>query len=163
MLYNAHICIHYYICFFSKAFLGKPYPQTLTPRSYGFRCNTIQTKRTYPLGMSFLWWEGSDSNWRSRRRRIYSPLQLPLCDPPILYRCSSGSLWSRWLDSNPQPADYKSAALPLSYTGVWCLGAESNHRQADFQSAALPTELPRHNGDPERARTVDLQRDRLAL
>ena len=57
-------------------------------------------------------------------------------------------LWSRWLDSNPQPADYKSAALPLSYTGRctfrWCLGAESNHRQADFQSAALPTELPRH-------------------
>ena len=27
-------------------------------------------------------------------------------------------LWSRWLDSNPQPADYKSAALPLSYTGM---------------------------------------------
>ncbi len=52
------------------------------------------------------------------------------------------------MDSNPQPADYKSAALPLSYTGRftfrWCLGAESNHRQADFQSAALPTELPRH-------------------
>ena len=22
-------------------------------------------------------------------------------------------LWSRWLDSNPQPADYKSAALPI--------------------------------------------------
>ena len=33
---------------------------------------------------------------------------------------SVGVLWSRWLDSNPQPADYKSAALPLSYTGV-CL------------------------------------------
>ena len=63
-------------------------------------------------------------------------------------------LWSRWLDSNPQPADYKSAALPIelhrqllasrtNHDG-WCLGAESNHRQADFQSAALPTELPRH-------------------
>ena len=33
----------------------------------------------------------------------------------------------------------------------------------DFQSNALPTELPRHNGDPEGARTLDLQRDRLAL
>ena len=65
-------------------------------------------------------------------------------------------LWSRWLDSNPQPADYKSAALPLSYTGIrclrpfgWCLGAELNHRQADFQSAALPTELPRHLWRPK--------------
>ena len=42
----------------------------------------------------------------------------------------------------------------------WCLRSESNQRHADFQSAALPTELPRHlhrkNGDPERARTVDL-------
>ena len=60
------------------------------------------------------------------------------------------------MDSNPQPADYKSAALPIElhrqllshrfaigYPFRWCLGAESNHRQADFQSAALPTELPR--------------------
>ena len=29
------------------------------------------------------------------------------------------SIWSwRW-DSNPQPADYKSAALPLSYASKW--------------------------------------------
>ncbi len=26
-------------------------------------------------------------------------------------------LWSRRRESNPQPADYKSAALPLSYVG----------------------------------------------
>ena len=68
----------------------------------------------------------------------------------------------------------------LSYTSdeTWCLGAESNHRHRDFQSLALPTELPRHTscflwkclqilqafsfGDPEGARTLDLQRDRLA-
>ena len=30
--------------------------------------------------------------------------------PYIIVR---GALWSRWLDSNPQPADYKSAALPI--------------------------------------------------
>ena len=36
----------------------------------------------------------------------------PLWNLPI-FRCSSFSLWSRWLDSNPQPADYKSAALPI--------------------------------------------------
>ena len=56
---------------------------------------------------------------------------------------------------------------------LWCLRSESNQRHADFQSAALPTELQRHierslrstrmlYGDPERTRTVDLQRDRLA-
>ena len=55
----------------------------------------------------------------------------------------------------------------------WCLRSELNQRHADFQSAALPTELQRHVeprrsrlicdiGDPERTRTVDLQRDRLA-
>ena len=90
--------------------------------------------------------------------------------------------WSRRLESNPQPADYKSAALPVElHQHGWCLGAESNHRHRDFQSLALPTELPRHfkaclaanicyqtgflwkGGDPERSRTVDLQRDRLAF
>ena len=57
----------------------------------------------------------------------------------------------------------KVALYQLSYYRTWCLGAESNHRHADFQSAALPTELPRQIGDPEGARTLDLQRDRLAL
>ena len=44
-------------------------------------------------------------------------------------------------DSNRQPADYKSAALPLSHTSK------------SFKKV----------GDLERARTVDLQRDRLAF
>jgi hypothetical protein len=26
--------------------------------------------------------------------------------------------WSRWGELNPRPADYESAALPLSYTGA---------------------------------------------
>ena len=71
----------------------------------------------------------------------------------------------------------KVALYRMSYTRIlkWCLRSESNQRHADFQSAALPTELQRHvrkknflkcksiiNGDPERTRTVDLQRDRLA-
>ena len=59
-------------------------------------------------------------------------------------------LWSWRLESNPQPADYKSAALPVELhqrknQKKWCLRAESNHRQRDFQSLALPTELPRQN------------------
>ena len=58
----------------------------------------------------------------------------------------------------------KVALYQLSYyRREWCLGAESNHRHIDFQSIALPTELPRQNGDPKGARTLDLQRDRLAF
>ncbi len=34
----------------------------------------------------------------------------------ILYQVEE--IWSRRWDSNPRPADYESAALPLSYTGV---------------------------------------------
>ena len=102
--------------------------------------------------------------------------------------------WSWRLELNPQPADYKSAALPIelhqhiNFIRRWCFGAESNHRHGDFQSPALPTELQRQiellkispkgiyiftniictkykseNGDPEGARTLDLQRDRLAF
>ena len=77
----------------------------------------------------------------------------------------------------------KVALYQMSYTRIWCPGPESNQRHADFQSAALPTELsgqifsapngrgpgnfnpkrdprdgdhPVGDGDPERARTVDL-------
>ena len=59
----------------------------------------------------------------------------------------------------------KVALYQMSYAREWCLRSELNQRHADFQSAALPTELQRHigynvsdgkNGDPERARTVDL-------
>ena len=34
----------------------------------------------------------------------------------LLYQVEE--IWSRRWDSNPRPADYESAALPLSYTGV---------------------------------------------
>ena len=55
-------------------------------------------------------------------------------------------LWSwRW-DLNPQPADYKSAALPI----------ELRQHEARCCGSNLKS------GDPEGARTLDLQRDRLA-
>ena len=93
----------------------------------------------------------------------------PLCKLPIILAKYYYYLafWSWWSESNQQPADYKSAALPLSHTSIfnlkkWCLRAESNRRHRDFQSLALPTELPRHifykeiNGDSEGTRTLDL-------
>ena len=65
----------------------------------------------------------------------------------------------------------KVALYQMSYARtLWCLRSELNQRHVDFQSTALPTELQRQVaaeaalfGDPERARTVDLQRDRLAF
>ena len=49
-----------------------------------------------------------------RRGQIYSLLQLPLCDFPICISRSSpvDGNSSRWRDSNPRQADYKSATLP---------------------------------------------------
>ena len=66
------------------------------------------------------WWAEVDSNHRSRRRQIYSLIHLATLESAHILDVAHLLLWSRWLDSNPQPADYKSAALPLSYTGV-CL------------------------------------------
>ena len=57
----------------------------------------------------------------------------------------------------------KVALYQMSYARKWCLRSELNQRHADFQSAALPTELQRHIGDQDGARTHDLQRDRLAF
>ncbi len=58
----------------------------------------------------------------------------------------------------------KVALYQMSYARGWCPEPESNQRHVDFQSTALPTELSGRrphknvgtNGDPERARTVDL-------
>ena len=66
----------------------------------------------------------------------------PLGNPSI------NKYWSWWRESNPQPADYKSAALPLSHTSILF-----NLLVTCFKKV----------GDLERARTVDLQRDRLAF
>ena len=59
------------------------------------------------------WWAEVDSNHRSRRRQIYSLIHLAALESAQNISVAYCSLWSRWLDSNPQPADYKSAALPI--------------------------------------------------
>ena len=54
-----------------------------------------------------------DSNHRSLRRQIYSLLPLATRERTHISCAKRKSRWSwRW-DSNPQPADYKSAALPI--------------------------------------------------
>ena len=81
------------------------------------------------------------------------------------------SFWSGRRGSNSLPRPWQGRALPDELRPqtapllqrLWCLRPGSNRRHADFQSAALPTELPRHIGDQEGARTLDLQRDRLAF
>ena len=65
----------------------------------------------------------------------------------MLYQLSYTPIWWAFGDSNPQPADYKSAALPIELR----------------QHEALLFKSDEESGDPEGARTLDLQRDRLAL
>ena len=60
------------------------------------------------------WWAGVDSNHRSQRRQIYSLLPLATREPTH-EKALTDHLpeWSWRRDLNPQPADYKSAALPI--------------------------------------------------
>ena len=51
-----------------------------------------------------------DSNHRRRSQQIYS--LSPLATWVLLHMQLDGRRWSWWTDSNPRPADYKSAALP---------------------------------------------------
>ena len=55
-------------------------------------------------------WERMDSNHRSKKQQIYSlpPLATRELSPIMIFKRK----WSWWTDSNPRPADYKSAALP---------------------------------------------------
>ncbi len=52
------------------------------------------------------WWRELDSNQRRHRQQIYSL-------PPLATWVSLHNIWSRRWDSNPQPTDYKSVALPI--------------------------------------------------
>ncbi len=56
------------------------------------------------------WWRRMDSNHRRQSQQIYS--LSPLATWVLLHIQLGGRRWSWWTDSNPRPADYKSAALP---------------------------------------------------
>ncbi len=68
------------------------------------------------------WWRGKDSNLRrlSPADLQSAPFGHSGTSPPgpspslaLSLRCSRRRLWSRWPDSNWQPTDYKSGALPV--------------------------------------------------
>ena len=68
----------------------------------------MNTKKNVPDSKirHIIWWERVDSDHRSETQQIYSL-------PPLATReLLQIELWSWWTDSNPRPADYKSAALP---------------------------------------------------
>ena len=96
----------------------------------------------------FAWWEEVDSNYRSRRRQIYSLIHLAALESSRVLlnwrRLRVGSGAGDW-NRTHNLLITNQLLCQLSYTSMgWCLGAESNHRHRDFQSLALPTELPRH-------------------
>ena len=53
-----------------------------------------------------------DSNHGSRRQQIYSLPHLAALEISHIKNTAVKNGWSWWTDSNPRPADYKSAALP---------------------------------------------------
>ena len=56
------------------------------------------------------------------------------------------------------------ALYQLSYYRMgWCLGAELNHHTVIFSHMLYQLSYQGKYGDPEGARTLDLQRDRLAF
>ena len=134
------------------------------------------TKGDAPMGIAFWWWEEVDSNYRSRRRQIYSLIHLAALESSRM-QYKTGE----WLRVGVGAGDWNRTHNLLITNQLLCQLSYTNHRHRDFQSLALPTELPRHfkaclaahicyqtglfrkSGDPERSRTVDLQRDRLAF
>ena len=73
------------------------------------------SRASCPSSSSVVEWRGEDSNLRR-----HSPADLQ--SAPFGHSGTSPSssevvFWSRWSESNRRPADYKSAALPLSYIG----------------------------------------------
>ena len=59
-----------------------------------------------------IWWGKVDSNHRRHCQQIYSLSPLATREFPHILMHFLCADWSWWTDSNPRPADYKSAALP---------------------------------------------------
>ena len=77
---------------------------------------SVMDKKSRINMIRLFWWGEMDSNHRSRWQQIYS--LPPLAAREIPHYEVAGH-WSWWTESNHQPADYKSAALPLSHTSIY--------------------------------------------
>ena len=102
-------------CWWGKVdslFCGKATAVATVPRTVAkSRLSNPQKSKKTSFRLSNCWWGKVDSNHRRHRQQIYSlsPLatrEFPHIQLPALTR------WSWWTDSNPRPAEYKSAALP---------------------------------------------------
>ena len=72
--------------------------------------NPYQAKAPSQKDGAFAWWGKVDSNHRRHCQQIYSLSPLATREFPHIRLLTVR--WSWWTDSNPRPADYKSAALP---------------------------------------------------
>lgn len=54
-----------------------------------------------------------------------------------------GSTWSRRWDSNPQPAVYKTAALPLSYAGEYAITVAAREYRETFAPVSSRNRAPK--------------------
>lgn len=83
-------------------------------RPHYFQCKRLSSPASNASGvlLQFLWWREEDSNLRSRPTTDLQSVPFSHSGIPP-GKISTTIKWSwRW-DSNPQPADYKSAALPV--------------------------------------------------
>ena len=106
-----------------------------------------------------VWWREQDSNLRSPNgRQIYSLMDLTTLPslrkwPPASVaqtyvathrECSGNTLgWSPRRASNPQPADYKSAALPLRHSGTNPTQSKRTAPEADSRLIIGRSGMPR--------------------
>ena len=91
-------------------------PTELLPLGNLFQCHMLETyiieKNVGVIGIEPI---------QSKTTELQSAPALQLRRTPMKFykkvKCSGNITMSRWRDSNPRPFDYKSNALPLSYTG----------------------------------------------
>ena len=132
------------------------------------------------------------TTWPWRRAYILNIQDFAMQNPEYLFlanqetRCASLDLWSGRRDSNSRRSPWQGDALPLSHSRIKCsYGASGRNRTTDTgifspllyrlsyrgipelrlncSSCCLDYSKQQNCGDREGARTLDLQRDRLAF
>ena len=86
------------------------------PRPRAWKARALPTE-LFPLSRrrtQLYWWRGEDSNLRRHKPADLQSAPFGHSGTSPLGRPSAPS---RWRESNSQPTDYKSVALPLSYIG----------------------------------------------